>query len=284
MGVDARAHWWAMPHWVPRVQLDGTEQRHPLLADTVRHVMGEIDTRFGGVEMWIQRRAASAQMHLHWDMDEERVRLRHQLRTPSVTVVIYLTDAGGPTLVLRQTPHSPRRGPRRCWCIWPHAGQACRFPGNYLHGVLGGDDSAAAPRHTLILNFWRRRPQGLHRLPAVLLPRVVASTADDALPMAGARPAPARCTDAPRTRAWSLAEARDWPPQRLLLGTYQETQSVSLRLPPRDYAGVQLESFIAELHAHEVAPPEDEPQAGAAYPASLRPSGPGQLVDEPAVG
>ena len=46
--------------------------------------------------------------------------------------------------------------------------------------------------HTLILNFWRRRPQGLHRLPAVLLPRVVASTADDALPLAGARPVPAR--------------------------------------------------------------------------------------------
>ena len=74
-GVDARAHWWAMPHWVPRRKLTGAAPScHELLADTVRHICGELDASFGGVEMWVQKRAASAAMHLHWDMDEERVR------------------------------------------------------------------------------------------------------------------------------------------------------------------------------------------------------------------
>ena len=74
-GVDARAHWWAMPHWVPRRKLTGAApSHHELLADTVRHICGELDASFGGVEMWVQKRAASAAMHLHWDMDEERVR------------------------------------------------------------------------------------------------------------------------------------------------------------------------------------------------------------------
>ena len=58
-----------------------------------------------------------AQMHLHWDMDEERVRLRHQLRTPSVTVVIYLTDAGGPTLVLLPPPPIRPRAPEPEVCF-----------------------------------------------------------------------------------------------------------------------------------------------------------------------
>jgi len=75
-GVDARAHWWAMPHWVPRGKLAGgtAPSRHEMLADTVRHITGELDASIGGVEMWVQKRAASAAMHLHWDMDEERVR------------------------------------------------------------------------------------------------------------------------------------------------------------------------------------------------------------------
>ena len=75
-GVDARAHWWAMPHWVPRGKLAGgtAPSRHEILADTVRHITGELDAGIGGVEMWVQKRAASAAMHLHWDMDEERVR------------------------------------------------------------------------------------------------------------------------------------------------------------------------------------------------------------------
>ena len=138
-GVDARAHWWAMPHWVPRKKLlaGAAPLHHELLADTVRHCSmfsGELDASFGGVEMWVQKRAASAAMHLHWDMDEERVRcataglthqqaspttyslppptyspppptvsrLRRQLCTPLVSIVVYLGDAGGPTLVLAQ--------------------------------------------------------------------------------------------------------------------------------------------------------------------------------------
>ena len=188
----------------------------------------------------------------------------------------------------------------------------CRFPGNFLHGVLGGEGgeggegasstttTEAPQRHTLILNLWRRRPQGLPQLPAVLMPR--ATTPTPPLP-AATRPAidDARTHGAaPRVRAWRLAESRAWPEQRLLLGTYEETQSVALRLPPRAYGGVQLESFLAVL---DVMPVLDTATGGGqggeqgggrgaqggasdgygAGEAKLRPSGPGQLVDAPAV-
>ena len=81
-----------------------------------------------------------------------------------------------------------------------------------------GSSNEAPQRHTLILNLWRRRPQGLPRLPAVIMPR--ATTPMPPLP-AATRPAigDARsCGAAPRVRAWRLAESRAWPEQRLLLG------------------------------------------------------------------
>ena len=64
---------------------------------------------------------------------------------------------------------------------------------------------------------------------------------------------------------------------------------MALRLPPRAYGGVQLESFLAVL---DVLPVLDAGASGGqggasdgygAGEAKLRPSGPGQLVDAPAV-
>ena len=173
-------------------------------------------------------------------------------------------------------------------------------------------NAEASERHTLILNLWGRRPQDLPRLPAVLMPRA----APPARPLpAASRPA-IGARGAARLRAWRLAETRVWPVQRLLLGTYQETQSLALRLPPREYGGVQLESFIAVLETRKISTPPGGDQGGGqgsgqggsqggrqeggreggqgggqgggydgygAGEAKLRPSGPGQLVDAPAV-
>tara|TARA_B110001452_G_scaffold162334_1_gene135119 strand:+ start:1497 stop:2450 length:954 start_codon:yes stop_codon:yes gene_type:complete len=279
-GVDARAHWWALPHWLPHSLLVAADTPHALLAETVKHIMGTSLGDFGGVEMWIQRRGANSAMHLHWDMDEERVRLQHQLRTPAVSVVVYLSDEGGPTLVLRQQLRAPREGPRRCWCVWPHAGMVCKFSGDYMHGVLGdpdGQDSGSS-RHTLLLNFWRRRPRGLSRLPAVLMPREDPDRAPQ--PAATTRPPP---TGPLRIRQWRLGESEAWPCRQLLLGTYDETQSLTLRLPPSRYSGKQLEAFLTVVRTsdthHGAAP-----SAGHAHgKSSLRPTGPGQLVDAPAL-
>ena len=69
---------------------------------------------------------------------------------------------------------------------------------------------------------------------------------------------------------------------------------MALRLPPRAYGGVQLESFLAVLDVLPVLDAsggqrgEHGAQGGAsdgygAGEAKLRPSGPGQLVDAPAV-
>jgi len=98
-------------------------------------------------------------------------------------------------------------------------GEAGACSGSSSSSGSGSSSGSEAPqRHTLILNLWRRRPQGLPRLPAVLMPR--ATTPMPPLP-AATRPAigDARsCGAAPRVRAWRLAESRAWPEQRLLLG------------------------------------------------------------------
>jgi hypothetical protein len=106
-------------------------------------------------------------------------RLRQQLRTPLVSIVVYLGDSGGPTLVLAQVrctllmslhvhdaccmcmravcahtasaaaqvPGAPRNGPRRAWRIWPHAGQARRGTlGHGREGRMGPWDGRAMGR------------------------------------------------------------------------------------------------------------------------------------------
>ena len=49
---------------------------------------------------------------------------------------LYLTDEGGPTLVLDQTPADPLAD--KGWLAWPCPNQLLAFPGNLLHGVLPG--------------------------------------------------------------------------------------------------------------------------------------------------
>ena len=52
------------------------------------------------------------------------------------STVLFLTECGGPTVVLGQTPSSAPA--QDAWLCWPRANQLLCFPGNFLHGVIPG--------------------------------------------------------------------------------------------------------------------------------------------------
>ena len=173
-GVDARAHWWTEPHWVPWTALDRADT---LLAQTVHACRRQLENvcmwprEVEGIEFWTQRRSLNSDLHLHWDCDQERGRLSGELRCPALSLVVYLYSQGGPTLVIEQRPSAAGNerggggGTTRCCLSWPREGQVrtrwpriardtalrcaideaparaqvLAFGGDLLHGVVGLD-------------------------------------------------------------------------------------------------------------------------------------------------
>lgn len=56
-----------------------------------------------GIEWWLHRRAVDAGMFLHFDRDESRWYQQHQAVFPLLSSVLFITDAGGPTLLVQQS-------------------------------------------------------------------------------------------------------------------------------------------------------------------------------------
>ena len=54
----------------------------------------------------------------------------------SYSTVLYLTESGGPTVVLEQTVSSPPA--QAAWLSWPQGNNLLCYPGNLLHGVIPG--------------------------------------------------------------------------------------------------------------------------------------------------
>ena len=113
-----------------------------------------------GVEFWAQRRSLAAPMHLHWDCDEKLGGMTGLLVCPLLSVILYVGDEGGPTLMIARSPadegpSSTLQPPERCWLVWPHAGQIASFAGSMLHAVLRQDGATATP-----LAPWPPAPTG----------------------------------------------------------------------------------------------------------------------------
>lgn len=140
----------ADPFWLDR----SSPQLQPgaLVAETLAHVAAHCSavcgasaadqTELAGVEVWAQRRRLDTPMHLHFDIDEERGRLTGALRCPQLSCVLYMSDEGGPTLLLERRLGSQHGwGSTLCCCAcWPLAGHILAFEGDLLHGVLAEDD------------------------------------------------------------------------------------------------------------------------------------------------
>ena len=64
--------------------------------------------------------------------------------------MLYLTDSGGPTVVLSQTVSSPLA--QAAWLSWPQSNNLLCYPGNLLHGVIPGPQCKPLgwPAHIMI--------------------------------------------------------------------------------------------------------------------------------------
>jgi hypothetical protein len=52
------------------------------------------------------------------------------------STVLYLSDCGGPTVVLGQTPSAALA--QEAWMCWPLTNSLLCYPGDLLHGVIPG--------------------------------------------------------------------------------------------------------------------------------------------------
>eukprot|EP00946_MAST-07B_sp_MAST-7B-sp1_P002408 g2408.t1 len=119
-----------------------------------------------GGEWWVQMRNSNENIGFHVDKDEGIASEEQWMKMPILSTVTYLTDVGGPTLVLNQSsnrggnkqePELPVRG----LLVYPKKNRHMLFRGNLQHGVVGefGQDiEGGAERITFLVNWWDKRP------------------------------------------------------------------------------------------------------------------------------
>jgi hypothetical protein len=117
-----------------------------------------------GAEWWFRATATDTEFPFHFDRDEG---IRSSIVSPAVASILYLSNAGGPTVILDATP-SRRTAPSAGVAVHPRPGRFMMFPGTLLHGVLPGQASRW-PRVTMLVNWWRSVPR-LERATTELAP------------------------------------------------------------------------------------------------------------------
>jgi hypothetical protein len=89
----------------------------------------------------------------HFDRDEA---IRAWVSSPRLASILYLSDVGGPTLILDALPTNTVR-PTRGVAVLPRRGRYVIFPGTLLHGVQAGAPSRW-PRVAFFVNWWDQKP------------------------------------------------------------------------------------------------------------------------------
>ncbi|MBA3461708.1 MAG: hypothetical protein H0T46_17220 [Deltaproteobacteria bacterium] len=107
-----------------------------------------------GAEWWFRATTTDTGFPFHFDRDEG---VRSSIVSPDLASILYLSNAGGPTVILDATP-SRVSAPTAGIAVHPRPGRFAMFPGALLHGVLPGR-SDRWPRVTMLVNWWRSVPR-----------------------------------------------------------------------------------------------------------------------------
>jgi hypothetical protein len=116
-----------------------------------------------GGEWWVQMRNSNENIGFHVDKDEGIASEEQWMKMPVLSTVTYLTDVGGPTLVLNQSsnrggnkqePELPVKGV----LVYPKKNRHMLFRGNLQHGVVGEFGQDGGERITFLVNWWDKRP------------------------------------------------------------------------------------------------------------------------------
>jgi hypothetical protein len=148
--TDGGTHWYALDA-PPRLMFEQVIQH------LRRFVPGA--HQFIGAEWWFRATTTDTEFPFHFDRDEG---IRSSIVSPGLATILYLSNAGGPTVILDATP-SRRSAPAAGIAVYPRAGRFGMFPGSLLHGVVPGRPSRW-PRVTMLVNWWPSVPR-LERAP-----------------------------------------------------------------------------------------------------------------------
>ncbi len=107
-----------------------------------------------GAEWWFRATTTDTGFPFHFDRDEG---IRRSIVSPVLSSILYLSNAGGPTVIVDATP-TRRSAPSAAIAIHPRPGRFGMFPGTLLHGVLPGRPDRW-PRVTMLINWWRSVPR-----------------------------------------------------------------------------------------------------------------------------
>ncbi|CAE8605570.1 unnamed protein product, partial [Polarella glacialis] len=140
----------------------------------LQRILRDEEEAFAGVEYWGRVRSVNLGADLHYDQAEDALDLRNEWVhgnpwRPQWSSVLYLTDEGGPTVILdqvhceegRHMPFVPQRG----HLCMPKRNRLVMFRADLFHGSLPVKIWLDTPqtRQVFIFNFWRRhRPEEPH--------------------------------------------------------------------------------------------------------------------------
>ncbi len=140
---DGGTHWYTLDA-PPRL----------LFEQVIQHLRSFVPGTFVGAEWWLRATTTDTGFPFHFDRDEG---IRRSIVSPDLASILYLSNAGGPTVILDATP-SRTAAPRAGIAVHPRAGRFGMFPGTLLHGVLPAPPGRW-PRVTMLVNWWRTVPR-----------------------------------------------------------------------------------------------------------------------------
>lgn len=178
---EAKSHRIKEAHWLPvcdrQLVNPPTSLAEQVCEYLLRYGGADLPVDICGLEWWVHSRPAGGKMHFHFDRDEGLWEEENLMRHPVLSSVLYISDIGGPTLIVHQQcdqthtsliPGEPEGGTLfevdpNCWAT---------FDGSLLHGVCNTaqcerrcrdlelddpgvyDDDDDPRRITLLVNFW----------------------------------------------------------------------------------------------------------------------------------
>lgn len=142
---DAGTYWYAL-----------AARPRSLFEQVIAHLRGVVPRgdEAVGAEWWFRATTTDTGFPFHFDRDEG---IRSSVVSPGLASILYLSNAGGPTVIVDATP-ARVAAPRAAIALHPRPGRFGMFPGALLHGVLPGPPSRW-PRITMLVNWWWSVPR-----------------------------------------------------------------------------------------------------------------------------